>query len=246
MDPLPISVLRRVATRVLPLPARRFLGRKHQGMVFRRAMREFLRDPQASLAPESTVISRLIYGWGNAGWSAAGGYLRACLRHGIEAEQPILECGSGLTTLLLGAIAQNQGNTLWSLEHHAEWAQRVREQLAAFGILGVRLCVGPLESYGEFSWYKPPLDTMPAQFALVICDGPPGQTPGGRYGLVPIMKARLPVGAVILLDDARRPHERETAARWVEELGASCEIVGSERPFARLHVTGKTPPPSGT
>jgi hypothetical protein len=237
-----MSTLRRLAAQVLPLPLRRVLGRTHQRITFRRAMREFLRDPEAALMPGNTLIVRLTYGWGNPGWSASNEYLRACLRHAISARQPMLECGSGLTTLLLGAIAQRQGNTLWSLEHQALWAERVQAQLATFGVHASRICVSPLDSYGEFSWYRPPLDAMPATFGLVICDGPPGETPGGRYGLVPIMKGHLPAGSVILLDDAIRSHEREIAARWVAEVGASCELVGDTRPFARLVVLRETNP----
>jgi hypothetical protein len=58
---------------------------------------------------------------------------------------------------------------------------------------------------------------MPPAFQLVICDGPPGETPGGRYGLWPVLGQRLAPGAVILLDDADRPGEEEVLRRWSTE-----------------------------
>lgn len=72
----------------------------------------------------------------------------------------------------------------------------------------------PLKDYGDFCWYDAPLESMPDSFSLVICDGPPGATKGGRYGLVPFMRDRLRSGCVILLDDAEREEERTIAARW--------------------------------
>ena len=74
------------------------------------------------------------------------------------------------------------------------------------------------------------------QFALVVCDGPPADTVGGRYGLVPIMRDRLAPGCAILLDDAEREHERAIARRWQLELGATHQFVADDKPFIRLIV----------
>jgi len=71
-----------------------------------------------------------------------------------------------------------------------------------------------MRDYGEFHWYEPPLQSMPEQFRLVICDGPPGDTPGGRRGLLPVMNARLRPGSIVLLDDAQRSGEIEAIRRW--------------------------------
>ena len=91
----------------------------------------------------------------------------------------------------------------------------------------------PLVEYGEFVWYDPPLAQMPDEFSLVICDGPPGTTKGGRYGLLPVLGDRLRAGATILLDDAGRPAEAELIRRWENEVRFKTEIRGShERGFA--------------
>jgi hypothetical protein len=78
----------------------------------------------------------------------------------------------------------------------------------------------PLKSYAGYSWYDPPLSRWSRNFSLVVCDGPPADTPGGRYGLAPIMREHLAPGCVILLDDAEREPEREIAQRWSAELDA--------------------------
>jgi hypothetical protein len=181
-------------------------------------------------------VRDLIYGWGNEDWSAREEYLMACVRDALASRGPILECGSGLTTIVVGIIAQRDGKTLWSLEHAPAWAEPVRKYLRRYRLDRVHLCADALKDYAEFSWYDAPLDVMPGSFGLVICDGPPGETRGGRYGLVPIMKARLRPGCIVLLDDAGRIEERAIAKRWEVELPASCETLGTAKPFARMIV----------
>ena len=76
------------------------------------------------------------------------------------------------------------------------------------------------------------------EFSLVICDGPPASTPGGRYGLLPVMRDKLKAGATILLDDAVREEEQVIANRWAAELKMSPDVLDSERSYVRLTVPG--------
>jgi hypothetical protein len=69
---------------------------------------------------------------------------------------------------------------------------------------------------------------MPDEFSLVVCDGPPGSTKGGRYGLLPVLGGRLPPGSTILLDDAGRPGELELIKRWEAEAGFETNVIASE------------------
>jgi hypothetical protein len=231
-----MNALRKFAAATLPPPVRRTLRGFHRGLVFRRAMRRFLENPAAVAESPGGVLSELIYGWGNESWSGQQEYLQECLRHATLSEGPILECGSGLTTVLVGAVAQNAGTTVWSLEHLPGWGARVRIVLDAYRIGSVRLCVAPLKDYGGFDWYAPPLDAMPAEFPLVVCDGPPAATRGGRYGLSGVMLGRLKPGCVILLDDAARPPEQAVAKRWEAELAGVCESRGVKKPYFLMKV----------
>ncbi len=206
----------------------------HRASVFQRAMRRLMRDPVAGASDSGSILSDLFYGWNNQSWSGEPELLRACIQQTIDTEASILECGSGLTTIVLGAIAQRMGKKMWSLEHMPEWAERVRLQLRRFDIDSVGVCEAPLTSYGTFDWYAPPPEVMSMRFGLVVCDGPPSQTRGGRYGLVPVMRPNLVDGCVILLDDAERESERAIVQRWAEEQPFLFTCDGVDKPYFRL------------
>ncbi len=59
-------------------------------------------------------------------------------------------------------------------------------------VASVLIDLAPPRDYVDFTSYShtvaPHLQASP--FELVICDGPPGSTRGGRYGLVPVMRWR--------------------------------------------------------
>jgi len=212
------------------------LTKIYRKTIFWRAMRKFLKDPESAIKTENKVIFDLIYGWGNQRWSALDEYLICCLKHALECKGAILECGSGLTTILVGVIIQNSGNTIWSLEHSQAWGDRTKGYLHKYQINSACLCIKPLKDYGEFSWYDPPFDSMPDKFDMVICDGPPKVTKGGRYGLLPIMRKRLKPNSIILLDDAAREEEQTVSARWEKEFKTSYEIQGEKKPYIRITV----------
>jgi hypothetical protein len=236
VNPLPA-----IARAVLPSRLRQFLRAQHRAFVFRRAMKRFLIKPEACLEPGNTLVTDLIYGWGNELWSALDEYLVSCVEHALASPGPVLECGSGLSTIVVGAIAQRRGYRLWALEHTPEWFERVQRCLDRYHIDSVVLHLAPLTDYGEFVWYDPPCESMPGAFALVLCDGPPGSTKGGRYGLVPVMKNMMKPGCVIVLDDAGRIGEQEVAGRWKAELGSTPTMHGRIKPYITITVSSILP-----
>jgi hypothetical protein len=175
--------------------------------------------------PTRQVLESLSLGWGNDGYAANIDYLEEVARNAATTEGPILECGSGLTTLLLGMLAGRRGVKVRSLEHSAEWCERIADVLKENHIANVEVLNSPLRDYGNFSWYDPPLHELPTDFRFVVCDGPPGMTKGGRYGLFPVVGSRLPQGAVIVLDDAGRPGEMELVNRWQQETNLAVEVI---------------------
>ena len=234
------SLVKSVLKSVLPLRIQRLLRARHRDFVFRRAMKRFLKHPEACIHPGNSVINDLIYGWGNEDWSARDEYLVCCLEHAQTADAPLLECGSGLSTILVGAVAKQRGYRHWAFEHTPGWADKVQRYLNKYKIDSVVLCAKPLKNFGGYFWYDPPLEKMPDDFALVICDGPPGDTKGGRYGLVPVMKERLKQGCIILLDDAGRKEEQAIAKRWEAELGSPFEVLGHIKPYIKMTVAGRS------
>ncbi len=219
----------------IPKQLKEYARRRHQDYVLEKSVDKFA-ALNADAMPSAELLSDLVYGWGNEGYSAEHEYLLALTDYARKMRAPILECGSGLSTFLLGIAAQRNGNKIWTLEHHPEWAERVKKSLNKFGIKSVELCVAPLREYEEFDWYDAPLERLPRNFSLVICDGPPGATRGGRYGLIPVMREFLPTGCVILADDASRQDEQAILEKWAKELNTEFEISGSDKPFATMII----------
>lgn len=177
------------------------------------------------LGPSPRAIQRLAMGWGNPSYRAGTAYVLEVLNYAATSRGPILECGSGLTTLALGLTAAVTA-PVWSLEHHPEWADRIRRRLEILGATGPTVLTAPLRAYGDIEWYEVPSE-LPDRLDLVICDGPPGITPGGRWGLWEVLGARLQT-AIVIMDDAERPGEAAIIQR-LKEGGWEAEIRPDER-----------------
>lgn len=166
-------------------------------------------------------LQDLVDGWGNEGWSGQVELLEACITMGRNAKGPILECGSGLTTLVLGAVSNHPVITL---EHNPIWGTYTQAMLDKHGIKGEIRCA-PLKDYGEFEWYQ--AGELP-EIALVVCDGPPRTVKGGRTGLASVMDKLT--GAAFLMDDPA-----EEALDAVSAAHPRCirfQMVGTQKPFA--------------
>jgi predicted O-methyltransferase YrrM len=184
----------------------------------------------------TSVLSLLVYGWGNSNWSADPAYLRACIRAARNKQGAILECGSGLSTVVLGCATSGTGRSVYALEHKTEWAHRVRSCLAKYELEHVKVMHSPLHNHGSFCWYNPPHEEISSSFSTVVCDGPPGDTKGGRFGLIPVMKDRLSEDAVVLLDDLDRPGEQKILHKWDSEVDIDYSIEEEGGKFAKIYI----------
>ncbi|HEY3066294.1 MAG TPA: hypothetical protein VGL09_10925 [Methylomirabilota bacterium] len=216
---------------VIPAPLRRRLRAAVDDFALRVAIRAVQRVPVGAPLPAAT-IARLQRAWGNQGFAARTEYLAAVCALALTTHGPILECGSGATTLLLAALAGRRGVEVWSLEHLPAWRDKV-VRAARWISPHATVLLAPLRAYGDFEWYTVPPDGWPRPFEIVVCDGPPWTTQGGRYGLLPVMREHLADGATILLDDAHRPDEQEVLRRWQAEGTWSFVVEGT---FARVTV----------
>jgi hypothetical protein len=223
-----VSEAKRIVKRVLPVDSvRSQLTQTYQRRMLEHGLRQLKRDPWSIFGPRAHVLNCLVRGWGNRSWAADSDFLTACIDECRATTGPILECGSGLSTIIVGAIAQAMSREVWTLEHLEDWGAKVTQHLDQTGVRSVHMCVKPLKDYGDFTWYDPPLDDMPGTFELVICDGPPGGVDGGRNGFLPVMKNRIAPHATILLDDTVREEEMAIAHRWAAILNGQLTFYGN-------------------
>ncbi len=159
------------------------------------------------------------------GWSASPDLLRELAEATLRRRpQSVLECGAGISTIVLARALQRNGKGhLYSLEHDARFAEQSRQRLAEYGLSDwASIIHAPLvpASVGsrQHRWYD--ASKLPAgNFDLMVIDGPPttqGQL--SRYPAGPILFGRLNVGALVFLDDARRADEQKVAGLWQREF----------------------------
>jgi len=198
---------------LVPLSVKHNVKEALQERRLRRALLEVKSLPVDEF-PSRDLLHELQLAWGNDSFAARYDYLEEVIKRANETRGPILECGSGLSTLLLGLFAGRRGVQTWSLEHLPEWHARVTKAIHRHQIPGVNVCLAPLREYGEFDWYDFSSRRLPESFSLIVCDGPPGITRGGRYGLLSVLEERIGANALILLDDADREDETAILKRW--------------------------------
>jgi predicted O-methyltransferase YrrM len=144
------------------------------------------------------------------------------IAHEVDGKQSILECGSGVTTLLIADRLRARGTgRLYSLEHDPGFAQATRARLDAAGLTDwVEVISAPLAERAlggrRIRWYAESVieSRLPEEIDLLIVDGPPATARWARWPAIEVLHERLTPGAVVLVDDGRRRAERRTALRW--------------------------------
>jgi hypothetical protein len=184
------------------------------------------------------------------GWAASPDFLRTAMELALERRPGVVvECSSGISTLVLARCAQISGvGHVHSLEHDAEFAQKTRELLRTEGLEGHATVydapLKPLQLPGwSADWYDASVLPPGLAIDLLVVDGPPwfvSKLP--RYPAVPVLRDRLQAGATVLLDDAARPEEQECVRRWKQEWPAleALRLPPCEKGCAGLRVGGGT------
>ena len=168
------------------------------------------------------VLRPLLDGGGYLPWTTGSmrpaGLVVVCNEIVHGARTRIVECGSGVSTVVLARLLRERGaGRLVALEHDRDWAALVREQLRREALDGTaRVLDAPLE--GEPPWYAPArLAEIPEEIDLLVVDGPPAYDPGHqtrRAPALPRLDGRLVADAAVVLDDIARAGEREVLAGW--------------------------------
>jgi len=158
------------------------------------------------------------------GWAASPDFLAVLIRHvSIARPAVIVECGSGVSTLILARALQINGHgRVYSLEHLPEHAAATQELLVRHNVDRFATIVeAPLRRHRvadeERTWYS--VDSLPeSEIDMLVIDGPPW-TVGrlARYPAGPLLFPRLTGDGVVFLDDANRVDERAVLERWRDE-----------------------------
>lgn len=139
----------------------------------------------------------------------------------IEKKPPrcVLELGSGVTTLVLAALAEKHGFELLSLENYHGSIGRLHRLSGGLDCarhIRVQQCVlGRKRSPGgaSYFWFNANLEAYRGRFDFVVVDAPAGRLVG-RRGTLPEIEPYLAEGHRIVLDDCNRRHERACLAEW--------------------------------
>jgi predicted O-methyltransferase YrrM len=163
------------------------------------------------------------------GWAASTDLLGELLR-AIAAHRPrrVVELGSGVSTLVIAAALRANGlGRLTSIDGDEGYAAATREQLQRHGLdpwVEVRYA-GLTEMAFEGvvrPWYDTRVLDDLREVELLLIDGPPTALRADiRYPALPFFWQRLTPAAIVLLDDAARPAEREIARIWQRQFPAA-------------------------
>lgn len=193
-----------------------------------------LERPAGGPVPGRAALVRLALAWGNLGYAAGFSYLRHVSDRVLNGSGPVLECGSGATTLLIAALTRYRDLRFVALEHDPHWHDYLQRVLDGLGYRHVELVHAPLRQRGPFAWYDVAPGAVPDDIGLVICDGPPGSVRGGRYGLMPVMGERLASNCIVLLDDTHRAAEQRIIEVWRRQRCLSASRLGPFGTYTEL------------
>jgi hypothetical protein len=203
---------------------------------------------------DAETFALLFEGWRNP-YAATVEQLYALYHMAIEARGPILETGSGLSTLVLAIATEarpERGPSVYSLEHDPDYMAKTAKLCHDFALDNVALVYAPLQEFdktrdfgsvkeGEYTWYgisEAQSLEMPDEFSIVFCDGPQGRF--GRMGLFERGRGWFET-ATIVIDDADR--DLALIQSYAKEWGREVQTLGKLRTFAVLPLPVDTDSP---
>lgn len=152
--------------------------------------------------------------------------LMPCIVKARQSDGPILETGSGLTTILMAAA--NPDQTVFCIEHDQLYAHKLKELAFLSGVSNIAICSAPIVD----GWYDlKELEGLPDHFGLGLCDGPP-RTLASRMGFFEHYADKC---ATIIVDDIEDAGYLKALREWCAD---KYEIDIIEPRAAILTATG--------
>ena len=149
-------------------------------------------------------------------WAAPADVLDLAVSLARNAKGPILEIGSGLSTVLMAAA--NPDQTVWCIEHDPIYAAKLEAMATIAGVSNVTMVTAGIKD----GWYdlKDDLASMPETFAFAFVDGPPRQH-GDRMQFFNVFGDRC---ETILCDDADDKAYASKLTAWTKSRGRTIKI----------------------
>ena len=133
-----------------------------------------------------------------------------------RADGPIIETGSGLSTLIMAAA--NPKQIVYCIENDQGYAKKLRQWAKAAGLTNIGLCVCPVKD----GWYDLEGMDLPERFALGVNDGPP-RNEGMREGFYEKFGDCVDI---IYADDTSDPRVKGWLSDWADANGRSVDFLG--------------------
>lgn len=146
-------------------------------------------------------------------WGASDELLIIAVAAARNATGPILETGSGLSTVLMAAA--NPDQIVFCLEHNPHFANQTRAMAQAAGVTNIAIVHCELVN-GFYSLSESDIAEIPKSFALALHDGPPRQIGNRNIFFSPGWAEEC---GMIICDDADNPSYRTFLEKWTREQG---------------------------
>ena len=149
-----------------------------------------LADISCDRQTDDTFID-LFRTWNNE-WASSPELLAACFEIARQYKTPVLEFGSGLSSLVMAAAGAN----VYALEHDWVWYEKITRIKNALSLDNLTVKYAPIRDYGDFRWYD--IDQLPdtREYGIMLVDGPPRDV--GRKGFDVLVHSDH---AVVIRDD---------------------------------------------
>lgn len=164
---------------------------------------------------DANVFLELYNVWNN-NWALVPEALLACTLLARNAKGPILDCGSGLSSLCMAAATERP---VIALEQSPDWAFKIRRLAGEHGLTNLTVHESAVDG-----WY---IDCPQHDYAVVVIDGPAGDDKRSGAFQNPWIHA-----AVVVVDDVKRAYSRKSVEDYCAETGRQFHVIEASKDFA--------------
>ena len=157
------------------------------------------------------LFSEVLKAEGNP-YSALEDVLMMCALLARKVKGPIIETGSGITSITLAAATDQP---VYSLEHDEFWAEKTEQMAVEAGIDNLHVVKCAIKD----NWYELP-DDLPSKFALALNDGPP-RLLGDRM----MFFEYFGDADSIIVDDADDPGYGDALKAWCSQHNRKIDFI---------------------